>query len=172
MASNTADDSAASSHRRAAAVLGAVVLLSATVLVARPGRPRPAALAGTNVEPEDCIAQMIRAQQRGDVDAYLACFAGEFYDRLAARMDAQPRSRVCAELQHSAAGLMGHACTSREVAGEMAVITLERIFASYNERQRVRLRRNGRTWRITDVETLQRYAPSIPYGTPVVPLPD
>ncbi|HUG90750.1 MAG TPA: hypothetical protein VML55_07955 [Planctomycetaceae bacterium] len=119
---------------------------------------------------ERCLERMLDAARAGDVGAYVACFDGELRRNLESAIAAQSPQRAAAELRSGAADLKSFAThgLERPRPGE-AVVTLERIYSRRNDLERVRLRQHGGAWRIVELVPVDRVAPPIPYGTPVVP---
>jgi hypothetical protein len=121
---------------------------------------------------ERCLERMLAAARAGDMAAYVACFDGELRDRVQAGIAGQPPERAAAELRAGEADLKSFATHRLERPGpNQAVVTLERIYSRRHDVQRVRLRRDGegQEWKIVELVPVERVAPQIPYGTPVVP---
>lgn len=129
---------------------------------------RPFAMATDLETPESTLTTMIEQARSGDTDAYLRCFAGDLAQRMKSRLQSDSSGRARVELRQREAGLKSHVTADWENLGpDESACTLERVYADYNERHRVRLRRLGAEWKIVELEPIQRFAPRIPYGTPV-----
>ena len=115
------------------------------------------------------LERLLGAARAGDVQEYLNCFDGELRDRLEANLKDVPPERAAAELKSGEADLQSFATHPVEEDEDEAVVILERVYSRRNDRQHVRLRRRGDEWRIVELVPLDRTAPPIPYGTPVVP---
>jgi hypothetical protein len=120
--------------------------------------------------PADCLEQMYLAAERGDVDAYLACFTGVQRQRLDVELRTESREAFAAAIAEPFGSLKGRAINdlSTEPAdGERAQLEAERIYPQYNERQTYGFRREGGAWRIESLGVVRRLQPPVPYGTPV-----
>lgn len=119
--------------------------------------------------PEERIWKMAQAAQDGDADAYLASFTGPLYDRLLAQSRQQPE-QFATQIQASVADLTGLSVLERNFPEpNRAELLVERVFARYNERQLIGLRRAGAVWKIDQLGMVQRRVPEIAYGSPVLP---
>lgn len=120
-------------------------------------------------EPEECIWKMTQAAQNRDAESYLASFTGPLYDRLLAQSQQQPE-QFAGRIQAGVAELTGVSVIERRSPEpDRAELLVERVFARYNERQLIGLRRVGGVWRIEQLGTAQRRMPEVPYGSPVLP---
>jgi len=183
-------ESVGQSGRRVLAVIVSLAVLIAAAIFARPvpqtqnGSSVPSEIAAvafteaaggltaagsSNTEaPAACVSAMVLAEQEGDVDAYLDCFAGELYEKLRSRMAGKPPEQVAAQLKSSTVNLTGFAMTDLQLTEPAsATLNLERGYKVYNERQQVRLRQVSGVWKIVELKALERFAPEIPWGTPV-----
>ena len=59
----------------------------------------------------------------------------------------------------------------RGIGSDESVLRWDRIYKGYVDRYRVRLRRYGGQWKITELDRIDRSTPAIPYGTPVYTMP-
>ena len=162
-----AQQSHGSAVRKLVSMTVAVGLLVLAALIVRRGDLRNAPKDDDD-QLDRCITQMLQAAQSGDVTQYLNCFTGALHDKLASRLDNVDRNQAAAMLRGEEAGLKSYVTMnwSRESADE-ATLVLEKIYAEANTRHRVRLRRTGRQWKLSEMTPLESYAPKIPYGTPV-----
>lgn len=113
---------------------------------------------------------MIAAEQSGDVAAYLSCFAGRQREKLGIRMAPRSAERNSQILQSRGAEMTGHVIAAVEYRDRTsATLILERIYRAHIERYQIELKHVGGNWALVDMTPLQRYAPEIPYGTPVAP---
>jgi hypothetical protein len=137
------------------------------------GRSQPDPAAAPAAAPADCLERMFGAAERGDVEAYLACFTGAELRRLSTERDAQPRERFAAALVESVRPLKGRAVSgpSNAPGGDRATLEIERIYEHHGERQSYAFRRETDGWRIDSVGAVERFQQAIPYGTPVYDLP-
>jgi hypothetical protein len=113
---------------------------------------------------------MFTAAGDGNVDAYLACFTGPERKRLDQQLSDQSRDAFARGLIEAISTLKGRAVF---LVGELqpndsaAQVTVDRVYASRTERQKYRLIRNSRGWRIESVESAAAYQPVRPYGASV-----
>jgi hypothetical protein len=159
---------------RQRSLISLTVVAAIVTVVLLMARERPVDIAASGAAPEDtidhCLERMLDAARNGDLESYLDCFAGELREQLAAGLAGQPNEKAMAELRSGEADLKSFA-THPVVPprdGE-AVVTLERIYSRRHDLQRVTLRREGGAWKIVELVPVDRLAPPIPYGTPVVP---
>ena len=155
--------------KRTATFAATFVVLAAAIYLGR-SRSEPAAAAPAS--PAECIERMFAAAERGDVEAYLACFTGAELRRLSTERDVQPRERFAAALVESVRPLKGRAVNGPSSApdGDRAKLEIERIYEHHGERQGYAFRREADGWRIDSVGAVERFQPAIPYGTPVYDL--
>lgn len=156
--------------KRAATLAATLALLAAAVYFGR-GQGEPAARPAAS--PGECLERMFAAAERGDVEAYLACFTGAEHRRLAAERDRQPRERFAAALVDSLRPLKGRAVNGPATVAdqdERATLEIERIYEHHGERQSYGLRREAGGWRIDSVGAVERFQQAIAYGTPVYDL--
>jgi hypothetical protein len=115
---------------------------------------------------------MFTSGERGDVDAYLACFTGGQAAQLQRELAAQSRARFAQGLVAAVEPLKGRAVVHEAASARTAEITVERIYAHRNDLQTYDLEcQNGR-WQIAAVRPVQALQPPVPYGTPVFEMPD
>lgn len=114
---------------------------------------------------EKRIELMFDAAQRGDVAAYKACFT----DPLLSQLDAAGEKLTPAALRKMEVGLKGFSGAQKSVDDDEATIIVEKIYPEHNERHRLRLKRIDGEWKITEIQGLDKRAPVVPFGTPVVP---
>lgn len=155
--------------KRAATLAATLALLGAAVYFGRDRSPSDAASAAS---PAECVERMFAAAERGDIEAYLACFTGAELRRLSAERDAQPRERFAAALVESVRPLKGRAINgpSNAPGGDRAKLEIERIYEHHGERQSYVFRREADGWRIESIGAVERFQQAIPYGTPVYDL--
>lgn len=157
-------------QRRLAVMVSAVVMIAllAVVLLNRNRASAPKA-----DDPNEVVSTMVAAEREGDVETWFGCFAGELRDQLETRLSAGSREQAAGELRHGAARLTGVVTTdSTQLAADRVRVVLERVYTDSNERQELELQRIGGRWRIVRQAVLDRFAPEIPYGTPVFRLPE
>ncbi len=125
-------------------------------------------------ELDDTIRRMLLAGRQGDVQTYLSSFADPLRSVLATRLNAADAETARRRLRAQYAALKSFVASEWRRTGENeATVLVEHIYADSSERVLFTLRRSGGRWYIVQAETLQRFAPQIPYGTPVFdPPPD
>ncbi|HEY5314543.1 MAG TPA: hypothetical protein VIK18_18570 [Pirellulales bacterium] len=154
--------------KRAAAGMLTLALLLAALWWGRLASA-PAASAAT---PGKCIDQMFAAGERGDVDAYLACFTGDQRTQLERELAAEPRENFAQGLVAAIEPLKGRAIVDESASALTAEITVERVYAHRNDLQRYNLQCQDGQWRIASVRAVQALQPPVPYGTPVFEMPE
>ena len=119
--------------------------------------------------PADCVRNMFESAMRGDVGRYLGCFLAAERDRLAREFSGQSNTAASDALRRSVADLKGWALINPPAAepASPCVLTVEWVYATRVDRQRLELRKESHGWRIARAETAQPELPKIPYGTPV-----
>lgn len=120
--------------------------------------------------PAGRVQTMLIAAQEGDVETYLACFAGELREALNRQAAEASRAAFADRLRQEEADLENLVTKDvKQPAEDEATLELVRSYTDRNLRHRVRLKRIGGEWKITDLVPVEQYKPEIPYGTPVVP---
>jgi hypothetical protein len=120
-------------------------------------------------DPAAAVADMLTAEREGELDVWLGSFGGDLHTQLARQVAAVPREQGVAELRRGTATLLGCVTHSVEqIASDRAVVVVERIYRDSNERQRLELQQLDGQWKIVAQTVNERFAPEIPYGTPVV----
>jgi hypothetical protein len=148
----------------------ALVTLAVVVAIVR-WKSGDSAPGDPGLSPHDCVQQMFAAAMEGDVERYLACFGEPELGRLAREFSysdpAAPSTREA--LRRSVQDLKGWALLDPPTADESSScrLTVEWVYATRVDRQRLELRRDGGRWRIVRVESVQPTQPPIPYGTPI-----
>lgn len=134
-------------------------------------RRDPSREAPDDTAPDDAILTLVRAGTRGDVDSYLACFGGELRSRMEAHARSfRPPGRFAEVLRQRFEGLKGSATSRFELFGPTeATLEWETVYASHNERFRVRFHLVDGRWRVVELDSIDRRVPDVPYGTPVFP---
>jgi hypothetical protein len=156
--------------KRTAAALITLGFLVATFWF---GRSAPPASGPPVAAPADCIEQMFAAAERGDVEAYLACFTGRERKRLDRELASQPREVFAQALVQSIQELKGRAvldAPAASAASQEAAITVERVYVHRMERQTYHLVLQSQQWRIDDVQAANPLQPEKAYGQPVYEL--
>jgi hypothetical protein len=152
--------------KRSLAALMTLCAVAAAVWFGQRQSPTPAARTPT---PMACVERMFAAAARGDVEAYADCFTGPERDRVQRSLRQVSGDAASASLTGTMAGLKGWAVVDPpgDVAGATCELTVERVYASRIDRQRIELRRESAGWRIQQVDMADSIQPEIAYGTPV-----
>jgi hypothetical protein len=160
--------------KRWAAALVTLLLVSAAILAGRKSSPPSPA-----TTPEVCVEQMFQAAQHGDVEGYLACFAGEQRLKLDRELAEQGPEAFADALRAAVEPLKGHAvfaakspAAATASGSDVAELSVERIYAHRNDLQSYRLRRSSGAWQIEALRSAENFQPPEPYGKPVFALPE
>jgi len=121
--------------------------------------------------PESAIFNMVTSARGGDLRAYLDCFSGEIKRKLSAQAEGEGPEKFADYLGRSVEDLAG-VYVGGGTPGEYAEVELEAefVFPSRTERQRFRLVKEGREWRISDVRSAEYTKPVEKYGSRVYSL--
>lgn len=159
--------------KRPLAIAATLVLLAGAIYLGRSrGVSQTAAQAAAD-SPTGCLERMFTAAEKGDVGAWLDCFTGSERARLVRQAESQPAEKFAASLQEAVRTLKGRAVSGLnrpQSAGDMASLSVERIYAHHTERQSYHFRREADGWRIDSVGAAEKHQPPIAYGTPVFDL--
>jgi hypothetical protein len=145
------------------------------VVIVLSRRPTSVPLAQAGGSPEQCVQRLFEAAERGDVEAYLDCFAGPERERLQDQLQDQDRQEFAASLRLAIQQLKGWSVFSpsdAEPPPRDVQLTVERVYSNRTERQSYQLIRQDDRWRIHSVATMQAFQPDTAYGTPVFEMPD
>ena len=125
--------------------------------------------------PRDCVQSMFEAASQGNLERYLSCFAAGERERLSREFAGQSAAAASESLRRSVADLKGWALLDppTESPTDFCSLTVEWVYATRVDRQRLELQRDVDGWRIVRADRVQPAQPSIPYGTPVYgPIPE
>lgn len=155
--------------------LGAAVLTGLLLFVVLRANVAPPLGSDTNavvagiVDPVAVVERSFLTAAQGDIDGYLALFAGDLRTTIEREMNLQGSENYRATLTQHAAGLKGRVIEPVKLTPDASEIEVrvERVYAFHNERQTYRLRREQQRWQIVGCGPIERFQPSIPYGTPV-----
>jgi hypothetical protein len=119
-------------------------------------------------QPRDTIYAMLDAAREGDIDSYLACYAGQMARQLEQSRDEMTAPGFARYLQERNREIKGVAINEPEMASEReARIRVEYVYQERNEVQQVYLERVDGAWKIFGVDAAERVKTLVPYGTPV-----
>jgi hypothetical protein len=121
----------------------------------------------TAVSPEDAVYAMLDAARVGDVRAYLDCFSGSLKDQLVATVRESTEGKFKSYLTTQNAAFQSIAVMVTDRGDTQAIVRLEYVYKDRNEVQNVELKKEGTSWKISNVEGAQPIRTLIPYGTPV-----
>jgi hypothetical protein len=117
---------------------------------------------------QGAIYAMLEASRAGDVQAYLASYAGQMRSALEQSVRETGPERLSVYLKHMNAATKGIAVSDPELVTSREVkVRLEYVYQERNEAQTVYVENSGGNWKITRVDGSERVNPLIPYGTPV-----
>lgn len=118
--------------------------------------------------PQDTIYAVLTAARAGDVQAYLAAYAGQMRASLEQSVRETGRDPFSRYLKESNSAIKGVALSEpRPVSDREASVRVEYVYQDRNEAQTMYLEKDGGGWKITRVEGSERVKTLIPYGTPV-----
>ena len=128
----------------------AVVLVSAAVIfnIMR-GGDEPS-------RPQDAVFAVIDSARAGDVKGYLSGFSGGMRERLAEQAERDGEGRFAEYLQQSAREIAGIYIQKEVQFGEAEVqLDVDFIFPARTEKQRYRLVKEGKAWKISDIQNAE-----------------
>ena len=118
--------------------------------------------------PQDAIYAMFAASRAGDVQAYLAAYAGQMRASLEQSVRETGMDPFSRYLKESNSAIKGIAVsTPQPVSDREAAVRVEYIYQDRNEAQTMYVQKDAAVWKITRVESSERVKTLIPYGTPV-----
>ena len=124
--------------------------------------------AGAEAEPRDTIYRMLDAARDGDVDAYIACYAGQMERALSRTRQEMTDSGFARYLTERNRQIKGIAINEPETVSESQVsVRVEYVYADRNEAQQLHLENGPDGWKIARVDSARRVKTLVPYGTPV-----
>jgi len=116
--------------------------------------------------PQDAIYAMLDAARVGDVNKYLASYAGQMQQSLR-RVKAESPD-FAKYLRDSNAGIKGIAVTEPQTLSDSQVkARVEYVFQDRNEVQFFYMDKTSGGWKISRVDSSERIKTLVPYGTPV-----
>jgi hypothetical protein len=119
-------------------------------------------------QPRDTIYAMLDAARDGDVEAYIACYAGQMASQLQQSRKEMTAQGFADYLKSRNREIKGVAINEPELASDReARIRVEYVYQDRNEVQQVYLERIEGAWKIRGVDTAERVKTLVPYGTPV-----
>lgn len=123
----------------------------------------------TEVTPQDAVYAMLEAARNGDVNKYLAAYAGSMETALRQSISESSRAAFQKYLQDTNAALKGVAVMAPEGDGDGrdVKIRVEYVYQDRNETQTMSLEKTAGGWKIVRVDSAERIKTLIPYGSPV-----
>jgi hypothetical protein len=117
---------------------------------------------------QDAIYAMLNASRAGDVQAYLANYAGQMRSALDQSVRETGPERFSRYLKDSNSAIKGIAVSDPETVSTREMkVRVEYVYQDHNEAQTMYLEKAGGNWKITRVDGSERVKTLIPYGTPV-----
>jgi len=118
--------------------------------------------------PQDTVYRMMDAARDGDVEAYLACYAGDM-DRSLRQIVAEKGKASLAEyIRRFNASVKGVAVQDPQPLAEReARARVEFVYGDRTEAQMYYFQQSTGGWKIARQETAQGVKTAVPYGTPV-----
>jgi hypothetical protein len=149
------------------AILGLLVLRSNQWRLPSSWNWTTLGLKKTVASPEDAVYAMLDAARVGNVRAYLDCFSGSLREQLVATVRETTEAKFKNYLTTQNASFQSIAVMVTDRGDEQALVRLEYVYKDRNEVQNVELKKEGTSWKISNVEGAQPIKALIPYGTPV-----
>jgi hypothetical protein len=127
-----------------------------------PAAPKP------DPTPQDAIYGMLDAARAGDVNAYLAAYAGQMEVSLRQSLAETTPAGFAKYLQDSNAAIKGVAISEPQTLTDREVkVRVEYVYQDRNEAQFLYLEKGPGGWKIARVDGTERVKTLVPYGTPV-----
>ena len=118
--------------------------------------------------PQDAIYAMLGASRAGDVQAFLAAYAGAMRASLEQSVRETGKDPFSRYLKESNSAIKGVALADPQPLGDReASVRVEYVYQDRNEAQTMYLEKDAAGWKITRVDGTERVKTLIPYGTPV-----
>ena len=141
-------------HKAAVAVGAAGILIGFAIFGSRGTSEAAKDSADVGNRPQEVVAAMIAAAQRGDFQY--------------ASTSESPASRFMRHVHDQRSELTGHVMSDVAIAADTtASLVLELVYRSENERYKFELKRVRDGWKVVELTPVDRFSPEIPYGTPV-----
>lgn len=143
-----------------------VLLLALAIGVVRKAGWRPAREKADS--PQDAIYAMLNAARAGNVNGYLASYAGKMEAALRQTAAEHTAAVFAKYLRESNALVKGVAVSDPQTLGDGEVkVRVEYIYGDRNEAQSVYLEKSPRGWKIVRTDADERVSTPVPYGTPI-----
>jgi len=148
-------------------VLGGVLL----VLGMR-NRSGPSAVSAEPQKPSGVVFDLFQRAKAGDVRGYLACFASDLRETVAASSRDMGDRAFREQIRAMGEAVKGVLVQEDRADDREARLRVELVYAdrSHNDVQTFVLRRSGGQWLITSMSRAKPLKMPIPYGTPAYPL--
>ncbi|MBI1791989.1 MAG: hypothetical protein HYR60_31060 [Acidobacteria bacterium] len=118
--------------------------------------------------PQDAIYAMLDAARAGDVQVYLAAYAGPMEVSLKQSLAETGAEGFARYLKESNAAIKGIAITEPQPLTDREVkVRVEYVYQDRNEAQFMYLEKGPSGWKIARVDGTERVKTLVPYGTPV-----
>lgn len=115
--------------------------------------------------PQEAVFAVFDSARAGDVKGYLSEFSGEMRERLAEQAERDGEERFAEYLQQSTREIAGIYIQKEVQFGEAEVrLDVDFIFPTRTERQRYRLVKEGKAWKISDIQDAEYREPVEEYG--------
>lgn len=152
-------------NKKARIVTIGVLVCALSFVIARRGRST-AAPSVKEATAQDAIYAMLDAARDGNVDKYLASYAGPMESSLKQAIAESPDFGKY--LKDSNAAIKGVAIMDPEQVSNVEVkARVEYVFQDRNEVQYMFVDKTPRGWKIVRVDSAERVKTLVPYGTPV-----
>lgn len=146
----------------------AVLAVALAIAIGRKGAAPSVGDSPSQPSAQDAIYAMLDASRTGNVQAYLANYAGQMRSSLEQEIREGGEERFRRYLKESNAAIKGVAVAEPQPVSERETkVRVEYVYQDRNEAQTMYLERSGAEWKITRVEGSERLKTLVPYGTPV-----
>jgi hypothetical protein len=158
-----------SSERKAQIITIAILTMAfGAVLAQKRGWKAGAVVQRAESAPQDAIYMMLDAARAGDVNRYLASYAGQMKSSLKQSRAETSDANFARYLKDSNASIKGIAIAEPVQLSDREVkIRVEYVYQDRNEAQYMYLERGPAGWKIARVDGAERVKTLVPYGTPV-----
>jgi len=159
-------------ERKAQVVTIAILLATLALILARTNGWRagvaPRSAPPPETTPQDAIYAMLDAARSGDVNAYLASYAGQLEASLRQSLQETTATGFARYLKDSNSSIKGIAISEPQpLSARETKVRVEYVYQDRNEAQTVYLEKLGGNWKITRVDGVEPVKTLVPYGTPV-----
>ena len=111
---------------------------------------------------------MLAESRAANLQGYLDCFAGNLRTQMELAFGGMTPEQSAGFLRESASRIKGVALHDlRKSSENEATVVADYVYQDRNDRQRLTLGFDGKSWRIVSAESSKRIQPLVPYGQAV-----